>query len=368
MKLKNWLGLALVLGLLGCSNDDEGLGNTQESSNASFTVIGEDLNTVYLLSYDGNAQPITSDLTQELLVPSDYLTLRQRGNTLSFYSFSQGFFSLAVKDVETGTAEIYEDFYLNTPERSVSWGIDDQENVFFGYYGPNGSRNLGLQDFDLTNSTSLDIQIDFNVDTTYQPLLYENRVYISYKDNTGVYKLTYYDIATKVLGPQLTSNTRPFGFLITQNGELALLKGLPTPVIEFYDAQSFSFLEETSLERDFGFPAGPVNDVFVIEDRLYFNFIYPQPSRFISGPAIYDLVTQELNLIDISTLVDDVEEEIGFGIIFTTQVYDATQDVFLMGYGSSGDEVLGGVIAASSNGDLLENVTFPFFPTYFVRN
>ncbi len=374
MKLKNWIGLVLFLGLVACSSEfepvEQPLGPTSgQGQGVDFMVIGEDLDKVYQFTYNAALGDGTSiDLTQELNVPSDYLTLRQKDDVLSFYSFEGGFFSLSLKNVATGQSTLYDDFYLNTPERSIAWGINDDEAVFFGYFGPNGARNLALQDFELQGSGSTDFTIDFNITATFTPLLFDGKVYISFTDSMGNYKLTFYDTEVMAVGPILDFGTTPVSFFITDTGDLAVVKNQLETSLDTYGADDLLFINSVPMDINLGFSPGAVSDVFLIGDELYFNVDYPQPSRFSEGPAVYNLSSKEINILDLFTIVETVEQEVGTNLTITTQVYDSTRNVFLIGYAILNDEARGGVIQASVNGDFLADIPLSFFPTYFVRN
>ncbi|TAI47444.1 hypothetical protein [Flagellimonas allohymeniacidonis] len=372
MKSKNWIGLALILGLAACSSEFEPVEQPltpTSGQGVDFMVVGEDLDKVYQFTYSatvGNGSSI--DLTEELNVPSDYLTLRQKDDVLSFYSFEDGFFSLSLKNVNTGQTTLYEDFYLNTLERSIAWGINDEDAVFFGYFGPNGARNLALQDFELQGSESTDFTIDFNITATFTPLLFDGKVYISFTDSMGNYKLTFYDTEVMAVGPILDFNTTPISFFITDAGELAVVKNQLDTSLDTYGADDLLFINSVPMDINLGFSPGAVNDVILAGDVLYFNVDYPQPSRFSEGPAVYNLSTKEINILDMFSIVEEVEQEVGANLTITTQVYDPLSNVFLIGYAILDNEAQGGVIQASVNGDLLADVPLSFFPTYFVRN
>ncbi|WP_190810536.1 hypothetical protein [Flagellimonas sp. S3867] len=367
--MKTWIWLAVAFCLAGCSSDDQLQEDTPASKKGSFVAVGEDLNKVFQYNYNAISDSgITFDLTQELGIPPTYLTLGQKEDLLSFYTFSTGAFSLATKDISTGAVNTFPSFYNNIADRSVAWGVNNETTAFFAYFGPAGSRNLGILAADLDGSNQIDANVDFNVERTLGPMLYDGILYISYRDLQGNYKLTIYDTNLGTVGTILNFGATAFSFLITENGDLAIFKNEVSPTLEIYDSKSLAFIENVTLDINLGFSPGPVDDAFLIDDKIYFNVGYPQPSRFATGPAIYDLNSQELAILDLFALTNEVEEEIGQTLQITTQVYHKSEKVFLTGYGTVGDDVLGGVFQASTDGKLLENITLPFFPTYFVRN
>lgn len=368
MKLKTWIRLVLVLSLAGCSNDDQPQDSNPIVEKGSFVAVGEDLDQVFQYNYNAVSETgVTFDLTQELGVGVDFLTLQQAGDVLSFYTFSEGRFSLSTKNIQSAQIRNYPDFYTNTVGRSITWGVNKDSKAFFGYLGPVGSRNLGILELDLENSTEKETTLDFNVNDVFAPLLYENILYISYVDGLGNYKLTTYDTGTGASNTIDFQDT-PISLLISDMGDLVIFKGQPQTELEKYDAKTLIFLERISFNTSFGFLPGPLEDTFLAGDKVFFNLAYPQPSRFVSTPSSYDLISQEITSADLFTIVNEVEEDIGQSVQITTQVYDVSEQVFLLGYGTFDDAVVGGVFQISLEGELLDNISLPFFPSYFVRD
>ena len=369
LKLRNWILTLIILGLMGCSSDLERAETSGAKNGADFVVIGEDLNSVFQYSYNSESDfGTTNNLTEEIEILPSYLTLVQQNEVLSFYSFAQGAFSLALKNVSTEDTKVFENFYINTPERSITWGVNNEANVFFGYFGAFGNGSFSLYDVELEGATREDVTVDFNVGATFRPLLFKEKVYMAFRDNLGDYKLTCYDPRTMSKGPILNFGSVPISFFNTESGNIAVIKNEFKGDLEIYNPEDLSFRESFAMDISFGFAPGMIDDAILSGNELYFNMIYPQPSRFVKGPAVYNLATKEAIVLDMSGLVGQVEAQIGKAINFTTQVYDPFYDVFLMGYGTFGEDVEGGVIIASVEGELLKQTTLPFFPTYFLKN
>lgn len=370
MKLKVLVWAFLALSIIGCSTDDNINVEPEQIQKASFKVIGEDSDSVYLFSYNGFSETtITENLTEELGVQPDYLTLRQLDNLLSFYSFSQGAFSLTQKNIATNTSSSFENFYINDANiRSIVWGINDINNVFFGYFTPSGARNLAIQNIDLSGSQSEDLTIDFDVDLLFQPVQYNEKLFLSYRDALGNYKLTSYNTASKTLGPIVNFSSVPISILIDDVGDLAVVKNGVEATLERYDTDSLSFLSSTALNFNSGFVAGPISGAVLSEEKLYYAKPFVQPARFSAGPAIFDIVTQENTIIDLPGIADNIEEELGASILITSQRFSKAEAVFLISYAVNSEEIKGGVLEISSAGNLVNNVTFPFLPTNILKD
>lgn len=371
MKLKKLIFPILGLLFFSCSSDDPNTQLLEEPvlTIADFVAIGQDVENVYQYAYDGTTETgIQSNLTVELNVTPNYLTLREVEGLVSFYFFADGAFSVILKDVRTGATASYEDFFANSPGRSVAWGINNESNVIFGFFGPSGTRNFGVQDIFLQTSIVSDTPIDEDIDFVFQPKLFNNKAYFAYQDNNGDYKFSSYDIAQKRRGAILNFGDIAISFLITVSGEIAIIKNGVDATLELYDPDSLELLESFELDFNTGFSAGPVDGAVFDGQTLYYPFSFVQPAEFPFGPASFDIATQENTVVDFITITNEVENELMANIALTVQIYDPTQNVFLVGYEVLDQSARGGVLQISAQGDLIANVTTDFVPTYFLRN
>ncbi len=367
MNLKKYIVLAFAMIIFGCANDDGSSDQEQLQDTASFIVIGEDIENIYQYSFEGSTETGTLvNLTQDSGVPLNYLTLREVGDIISFYSFSNGSFSLVQVDVVTGAEANYPNLLPVTADRSIAWGTNTLSNAFFGYFGPAGMRNFSIVDVGLQVEDIQDRMIDFNVDTALQPLLFGDKIYIVYRDNLGNYKLTFYAIETKTRGPILDFQNIPISLIIEDSGNLAVIKNGTAPTLELFDG-NLGFIKSSPLNFNSGFPSGPVYGAVLKNDKLYYALRYVQPSRYPFGPAVFDFATQNNDIIDLFGIAGAVEAELGTTIEITTQTFDAGQDMFFVGYAiPTENEPSGGVLQISAAGELIANVSLSFFPSYFM--
>lgn len=370
LTLKRVLLLAAMLAGFACSNDDSSIAPPPDPEIADFLVIGRDLENVYQYSFNGDSETgQLTNLTQEIGVFPNYLTLRQEDEVLSFYSFADGAISLTLIDVSTRESMVYPDVFVDNPDQSIAWGINTRSKVFFGFFGPFGTRNLAIQDAELSGTSVQDIQIDVDVASTFQPLLFNNKLYVTYRDNQGDHKLTFYDIERNTIGPIVNFNSVPVSILFDNSGDLAVIKNGATPVLELYDPNTLALQEEQLMDLNTGFSSGPLDGAVLKDNLLFYEVSYVQPARFGSGPAIFDLTTQENRIIDFFAIADEVEMQIGASITITTQVFDESQNTFLIGYNVvENDQPRGGILQISVEGDLIANVPLAFFPSYIFRN
>ena len=338
---------------------------------ADFIAIGQDFDKVYQYNFDGATETgALTNLTQELNITTDYLTLREVDDLVSFYFFERGAFSLIIRDVRTGLFASYSDFFANSAGRSVAWGINNESNVFFGFFGPSGTRNLGVQDVNLQSSPLFKTPpIDVDIDFIFQPYtLLTEKSTLSTGANSGDYKFSFYDTTTQSVGPILDFGTIPISFLVAQSGDMAIIKNGANATLEIYDADALELMDTHPLQFNTAFSAGPVDGAVFDDGILYYAFPYVQPSQYPAGPASFNTATQENNLVDLFGIANQVEQSLGESIGLTVQVYDPIQNVFLVGYEVLGQSARGGVLQISAEGELIANVTTTFVPTYLVRN
>ncbi|MGD1946461.1 MAG: hypothetical protein ACFB0A_09420 [Croceivirga sp.] len=371
MKLKKLGFLLFGLVLLGCSSDDaenDGIVE-QELAIANVTAVGQDFDNVYQYSFDGNMGASEQiNLTAELNVTPDYLTLREVEDLLSFYFFADGAFSVILKDVRSGASASFDDFFPNSAGRSLVWGVNNESNVVFGFFGPSGTRNFGIQDIDLQTLNSADTEIDEDIDFIFQPILFNNKVYFTYRDNGGDYKFSFYDIREKQRGPILNFRDVPISFLFTESGEVAIVKNGVSASLEIYDPDVLQLIERFELNFNTGFSAGPVEGAFFDGKTLFYPFSFVQPAEFSFGPAFFDVETQENTVIDLIRITTEVENELNTDIGITVQVYDGIQNLFFVGYEVLDQSARGGILQINTEGNLITNITTDFVPTYFLRN
>ncbi len=354
-----------------CSKGD---GNgTQEiaSTPPSFEVVGVDLESTYQYNYEGATEIGTEfNLTDEIGVPSEFLTIRQVGSTITFYSFASGDFSLFQKDVLTGATNSYPAFYTNTTQRSIVWGTNNEEAVFFGFYNPQGTTNLAIRKLTLENLEGDDLPLEFNIDKLYQPLYDNGRIFITYRSSDLQYRVSVYDTDNGSLIQTLDYGTESPSLLIDDNGNLAVFRFSEELVttLERRDIDNLSVIEELPLVFGQKLPSGPINGSLV-GTEFYYEFQYQQPFSLISGPAIFNIDTGENSILDVAGIKNRLENEEGISTYIIAAQYDEEEGVFLVSYGKSNttQTLAGGVLAISKNGELLTNAEVPFIPVYFIK-
>lgn len=368
---KNFLALILVVFLCGCANDDQDPPPAEDSAVKDFIVLGEDLENVYLYTYMPGMEGNLVNLTQENSISNQFLTLRQNGEELTFYTFSAGNFSAIQRNVQTGDSRFLENIYSVSDDQSVIWGTNSPDKLFFGYYSPRGSNNFGMRTVDILSNGITDFLIEANVQNVYEPLYHAGKLFVTYRSATGDYQTLIYDASDSSLLASWDFDKVIPSVFIGEAGDIVVITGAGGNTYQqtIYNFDTLEILEETSFALNRFFPPGPL-DADLIGNRLYYLNFYAQPSLVPFGPAIYDFILEENRLIDMVGIVQELEQESGEPITLTSYGYLAEGRSFLLGYTRDFNAGLfqGGVLVISETGELLENIQTPFIPIYFVRS
>ena len=366
-----FFSISIVCGLLlliSCNKDSTDNPTIDEAIN--LTLIGEDLDKVYQYDYNSETdEGFQTDLSSELGITNYYLTLRQLGNTLSFFTFSNGAISLHQKDLITSGVTMYPDFYNITSERSLVWGLSNENSVYFGLYKPFGSTNLALHIVDLETLEGFDLAIEFGIDQLFQPLYHDGKLVITYRTGDGEYKIIIFDTLTDVIAKTLELKSSKPSVLITENGELAIFtqNDNENTVLELFDLVNLISISKDELQFDHPFPTGPINGA-LMDGKLYYEYTYPQPFSLIKGPAIFDISTGTNTVLDLSGIIEKLNSEKGMDIQPFLGQYLPGKNVFAISYTLPNGEIdePGGFLLISTDGKLRAQKNLNFVPTYFV--
>jgi len=370
MKLRVLLWFFLAICIIGCSKD-ESFAEEPVIQTVDFTVIGQNEESLFEYSYETGSAPMNViDLSSELSIEGTFLTLRQVENTMSYYSFSGGDFSLAFKDMNTGKVDLFPNFFTNSIEKSIVWGTNSKETIHLGFYNPSGSTNVGLRNIDIPSFEGTDLQIDFNVENLYQPLYHDKKLFITYKDVSNQYKVQVYNLDTRNFLASLNFGEFSPSLLINEEKNLAVIKSRlgNDAQLEIYDFDTLSLIESTPIELERFFSPGEL-DADLVEGKLYYSFQYAQPSTVNFGPAIYNIDKKEEERIDMRSILAEEQDAAQKQFVLTVQGYSKLKKQFYVGYISDDEQSNdGGVLVISEAGELIENVTVPFAPIYFLKD
>jgi len=362
--------ILLVFQFSGCTKDDIPEAATPKMLN--FTAIGEGAESIYqydFVSFSENGS--LTDLTKELGLGSDYLTLREVGDMLTFYSFGSGSFSARQWNTKTGSKQTFENFYASNDERAITWGANNEELLFLGNYAPKGSKNLGVRTIDPNDGSEKDLFIENDIVEGYQPLYYKNKLFVTYLNDEAEYHIAVIEPTTNSILTNMNLGGFSPSILIDDQGNFVIVESKDGGGNSYsrYDIETLESIDGGSFELSRSFVPGYLNSEF-IDNKLYFQNLYAQPSTLVFGPAIYDFETNTETIIDLVGIVAHFQEENKTSIVPISQGYDPTSGSFLIGYGNIDNinELAGGVLAISEKGNLIGHVELPFVPTYFVKS
>ncbi|WP_297793683.1 hypothetical protein [uncultured Eudoraea sp.] len=369
------LYLCIIVTLFpACSNDDNQPGFDSEVQFPNYTVIGENFQSVFQFNYDGLVDKgDLFNLTTESNINREYLTLRQVSDLITFFSFATGSFSAVQRNYITGESTFINEFYRVSDDRSVIWGTNSEDKIFMGFYVPEGSTNYSIRTFNLATDQEIDLFLEFNVTDVFEPLYYGGRLFITFLDERSDYKLVVIDVDSNTLVQTFEFGKTVPSILIDKEGNLIIASGNSEGDYELntYDIQTLEVIKRDSFSVNRYFSPGPIQSLAqIVDDKLYYLNLYAQPSSVPFGPAIYDFISEENRIIDMISIVLQVQEELGQEIELTAFDFDEESNTFLMGYAIFVDiETLeGGVLVISEKGELLKNTSLEFAPTNFIRN
>ena len=371
MKLRKAICYVLFCAFtLGCSKEDDGLPGETTSFIPDFKVVGEDIDNIYQFNYKANQNDgDIINLTTENNVALQYLELSQVNDLLTFYSFSSGNFSAIQVDAVTREEKVLSNFYTVSDERSILWGANSEDKIFVGYFSPQGSTNYGVRIIEQPGEEPLDINIEFSVSIVFQPLYYNGKLLLTYRDNQNQNKVSIMNTEANTLTGTLEFGGAKPSLFINEQGDIGVVLAMDDERQEYrvYDFETLELKHEQSFSLDRLFDTGPLSAT-ESDDRLFYSYAYSQPSSVISAPAIYDFALNENSVIDMIGISQQVAIEQSANIILSAIDYKVEAKVFLVGYGKQDGNILeGGVLVISEKGELIENITLPFAPTYIVQ-
>ncbi|WP_019671310.1 hypothetical protein [Eudoraea adriatica] len=359
---------------ISCTNDDNRPEMVSEEQMPDYIVIGQNFQSVFQYNYDGSQdEGELFNLTQESNINREYLTLRQVSQVLTFFSFAAGSFSAVQRNHVTGESTFLNEFYTISNERSVIWGASSENKLFLGFFNPEASTNYGIRTIDLTTEQETDLIIEYNVNDVFEPIYYDGRLLVTYLDQEANYKLAVLDTESNLIIRTFDFGKLVPSILINKDGEMYIFSGNSASDYELtlYDLQTLNVIQQDLFSINRYFLAGPIQSVASIyNEKLYYLNLYAQPSLIPFGPATYDFITKENVIIDMPSIVQQVQDELGLDIELTAFAYNEKSKTFLMGYAKfvNVETLEGGVLIISEKGRLLKNTNLKFAPTRFIDN
>ncbi|MBT8210011.1 MAG: hypothetical protein KJP14_05730 [Eudoraea sp.] len=354
-----------------CSSDDGANSVAEQDTLPDFQVIGEDGSSIYQYSYSStDEEGSILDLTQVNGVNRQYITLRQTGDLISFFSFASDSFSVVLHDAFTNTAISYPNFYSVSDDRAITWGSNSEFNLFLGFYTPRGTRNYNVRIIDPETGLFTDVPVAFNTTRAFQPLYSNGRLVLPYQDSIENYQIAILDTDNASITRTLNFGGAVTNLFLNDSDDLVVLSSLDQSNYQYtiYDLQTLAVNEEGNFVLNKFLPSGRL-EANLSDNKLYYINFFAQPYPLTSGPAVYDLTLQEDRVIDMLGIAQEIEAEIGTSLVLTDIYYLESAELFAVCYAEAtpADSWNGGLIFLRPSGEIVYRLELPFVPTYLVR-
>ncbi len=360
----------LALFLISCVGNDDSSVAESVSRVPDFTLLGEDTSNIYQYRFEASTGNKTMiNLTDELRVPRQFITLRQVDNLITFYSFSDDNFSAVQTNVTTGESQALDNFYTNSPERSVIWGANSENKLFLAYYSPIGSSDLGVRFIETGTGTARDVSLEVTTRNVFEPFYRKGKLFVPYENVSSGYMVAVLDTESETLLETMDFGNNIPSILSIDDGNIAIFLRSSGNAYEYrvYDIDTLVLLSTTDFNLSRFFLPGPV-EADIIGDILYYLNFYAQPFPIPFGPALYDFSTGQNRILDMVSIVQEVESELNATLILTAFGYKPEGRSFLIGFTTEGSPLFqGGLLVVSDEGVLLDRLTLPFVPIYILR-
>lgn len=356
----------ICLFIWSCSSD------SPETTNSlpDFTVVGQNEGTFYQLNFDAfNKETSVLNLTEELGLPfSNAQDIVFSGPIVSFYSRENSGFSAWQKNLTTRVSKKFESYFENNESQFAVFSTHSPNQIFVGYESPIGSGQLNMKIINRATETATDV---FLITATMaslvgRPMYHNGKLLISYNDD-GTYKTMVFNTQTQVVDATITYQGLP-NVIRNTNGNLSVFDNGNT-YFE-YDLNALVKLNTRSLG------AAPVflNFGNIEDSKVHNNIVYhkspaAQPNFLNFYPGVYDINTQDSNIIDVNQNID-----ISFGplegtrFIPLTSVFDIVNEMYLVGFRSDNSDGVKGVMIFDRNRKLLNAIEVPFSPLKIIVN
>lgn len=359
--------ICLGLLLLGCAKDDESGMPEETRVPQDLVVVYSSEDNLFTTTLSGNAQNASNtNLTTTLGIPVDYSNFNARQDQLSFNKRQNNFYDFWEVDLLndspftiTNVCE-FEEFEgvlaaSNTREKLVQFtrqSIADELNNFIHIYDKQARtcQKTFLGVGGLAPNSSYAIAEDYVIvylDAATVPVLI-NKV----------------SLDTGLITHQITLDQQAHIKFANDELHVFYVDGL----YQTYSAQNLELLSEGTFNYSRFFASFGIFNTAIENNNMLIDLGYPQPSTFISGPALVNLNTSELIagedyfLFELKTQVQAILEQVVFE--FTTYQTNMQTGLIAVGYRLSDDT--GGVIYTNFQAEVLKIVPLPFKPVELV--
>ncbi len=268
-----------------------------------------------------------------------------------------------LKDLREGSVASAMNFFSESDTEFRSWTINSEMEVFSGYNDSNAFDNFRLRTISLNTGVVYDIPIGALGQNSIPA--YRNKRLVFYENQStpgGNQQSTLVLVNTdtvEVVGIDVLDESHIFGLTFGDQNDIYAFLSNGTYVR--YDLDTFSVLEiqESSFDRVLD------GSEIIVNNKLYFTFMVPEPSTIEDLPAVYDIINQTTVLVDVTSVLEALAEENGWTAINqTTMNFVPSQNAWLIGYRytDTTNTAVGGFATITNESELLSHMEVSDFP------
>lgn len=368
----NSISIILITTLLySCSQTDEVDEPIDEEDFVPFeiSVIAKNSENIYQLDILGDtADILETNLSQTLDIPYNSRRTYTNGSKITFFDIQNGNYAFWQKDVVTGQSISQDPICEATENESWRYPLTSGDQIGLITYEFNESTEKNyLKIFDATTNTCNRFEIaDFYIPQNNYAHLHKGRFYLYFTEIGGeAYSLKIMNTSN---GEQIETLSFESAFSTTMDDEKLYLMFVDG-TYKILNLEDLSLLEEgmtnnPHLSHTPGLYSSNIN-----QNKMVFNYSYPQPAALSSAPAIYDWTTNEIThggdfyLFDVDRKLEDKYIE---GFKFTAVEVDLESTILVAGYQNVRDTNEGGIVYLTFEGEILMDIPLDYVPTEII--
>ncbi|WP_037320440.1 hypothetical protein [Salegentibacter sp. Hel_I_6] len=366
------INILIIILLFSCSTQDDAEEVDQPTSGQDnpvpfdITAIAKSKDSIYQIDILENNEEIeVINLSQSLDLPLDIYRNFTDDFSVTFVNIENGNYEFWQKDVRSGTSKNSSPICSLSEYEGVRFVKTDSEKigVVTVFNEENNVIKNYLNIYDHVTSSCNRFYIgDFYIQHRNYTQIYKDRFYLySSEPDQSQHSLSIFNIDTGEQIERITSETE---FRVTMNDEQLFLM--------FINGQYSTYnLDDLSLEKE-----GQTNNQYLHhslgiqkrdfkDNKMVFDFTYPQPSPLASAPAIYDWTTNEITkggnfyLADAKRALED-DRSLSFNL--TKVKVNLDSEILVAGYEDVRDTNKGGVVYLNFDGEIILDIPLDYAP------
>lgn len=300
--------VSCLLSFFSCNQDDDA--NNMVSEDLSATVFGNNNNSILQATISTNTtEAITYNLTESSGVDSNsfIMTTNNGDDRVGFYfytNFNFNGFTVWERNLLTNETLVYPNGFCNEADTEETFFPEVTANYITTFVvEPSGTSASSLSLRIYNKSTNFCSKTFIGSVSQFQSLksvIIDDVILTYHFNHLDQAFITKINLATGLLEGQLTLNQR--GFATINAGQLYYYTLNDNNSLKVYDIDSFNLLSNTSFNTTIFLTDGlytteTTNDSFLID------LFYPQPSPFITFPALLNKNTGETTqVVDLNSI------------------------------------------------------------------